>query len=151
MLKRTLECLVTIGVFSLIVSCSSVGEYERHVKSWEPVYCYKSIGRVQCHNKPKHSDERRLVNYYGPAPHTYEASDALVKSKTKAPKMIQTWVKDKEPVAQASPPSSSALVSVVTAVKASGSALQEEEKTSLIDRLMRFIHGEPKLANGPPT
>jgi hypothetical protein len=65
--------------------------------------------------------------------------------------MIQTWVKDKEPVAKASQPSTSAQVSVVTAVKASGSALQEEEKTPLIDRLMRFLHGELKLANGPPT
>ena len=52
----------------------------------------------QCYKEPKQSDKRRLVNYYGPAPYTCDALDALVQSKTEVPKMMKTWVKNSKPV-----------------------------------------------------
>ncbi len=49
--------------------------YERAVTDYEPVYCYQSLAGVTCHRRPNHRDAARLVNYYGPAPSKYEASE----------------------------------------------------------------------------
>ena len=38
----------------------------------EPVYCYRSLADVTCFRKPYFRDERRLANYYGPAPSKYD-------------------------------------------------------------------------------
>jgi hypothetical protein len=154
MLKRILEVTIIFGATALLAACSGMSEYERHVENWEPVYCYKSIGGVQCYNEPKHSDKRRLVNYYGPAPRTYDAPDAPSPSKTEAPKMIKTWVKDPEPVPQASLAPTPAQVPANAAAVAPGAPaalVKEEEDVSFMDGLMRAMFGKPTLANKPPA
>jgi hypothetical protein len=47
MLKRILGITVTISSTEFIALCLSMSEYERHVKNWRLVYCYKLVGRVQ--------------------------------------------------------------------------------------------------------
>ncbi len=37
-----------------------------------PIYCYRTIGDVDCYARPLAGAERRLVNYYGPPPDDYE-------------------------------------------------------------------------------
>ena len=54
-------------------ACTSYEDaYEEAVYDLEPVYCYRSLADVTCHRKPDFRDERRLVNYYGPAPGKYK-------------------------------------------------------------------------------
>lgn len=45
--------------------------YERSVYDYEPIYCYGTIGNVDCRREPDRRDAARLVNYYGPAPGKY--------------------------------------------------------------------------------
>ncbi|MBO6947217.1 MAG: hypothetical protein JJ855_04485 [Rhodospirillales bacterium] len=86
-------------IFAVSLSaCSYVDEYERQVHDWEPTYCYKSLGAVQCYRAPKHSDSLRLVNYYGPHPSRYDAPEPLQEPNFKAPEMVNYWVKDPEPI-----------------------------------------------------
>jgi hypothetical protein len=47
-------------------------EYEKGVYDYEPLYCYQTLGGVDCHRKPNYRDAARLVNYYGPAPSKYK-------------------------------------------------------------------------------
>jgi hypothetical protein len=42
--------------------------YEEAVYDEEPIYCYRSLGAVDCYRKPDRRSDSRLVNYYGPAP-----------------------------------------------------------------------------------
>jgi hypothetical protein len=146
MLKR----ISSLSAVVLLAACSNMTQYERQVADWEPVYCYKSIGAVQCYKEPKHSDSRRLVNFYGPAPSEYDEPDEPTRSHTRPPKTIKVWVKDAEPVPQASP----ARVHVATPqpagseTKALG-AEQQGEDVSLMDGLMRSLFGKPELASKP--
>ena len=64
--------LLTLGLTALLGACGYVDAYEKAVSDWEPTYCYKSIGGVECFREPFHRDERRLVNYFGPHPSRYD-------------------------------------------------------------------------------
>ena len=86
----------------IVAACGYVSEYEEHVYDWEPVYCYQSLGGVQCHDEPKHRDARRLVNYYGPDPSRYDAPEKAEAPDPVPPKAVNHWVKDAEPVPQSS-------------------------------------------------
>lgn len=90
---------------SALAGCSGyVDRYEKAVYDWEPTYCYKSIGAVECYRKPYFRDSAQLVNYYGPHPSRYDPPPAPKLYPQAAPKMIDHWVKDPEPkVAPAKP------------------------------------------------
>ena len=60
-----------LAVFAILTlsGCTTYeSAYERAVYDDEPVYCYQSLGSVDCYRKPYRRDDARLVNYYGPAP-----------------------------------------------------------------------------------
>ncbi len=91
-------------VFGLVLSaCGHVDEYEKHVHDWEPVYCYKSLAATACYREPKHADNRRLVNYFGPHPSRYDAPEAPEPVQLKAPAPVNYWVKDPEPLPRPMP------------------------------------------------
>lgn len=85
---------LTVG----LAACGHVDEYERRVYDHEPVYCYKSLAGTSCYREPKHSDERRLVNYFGPHPSRYEKPEPAPAPVLQAPEMVNYWVKDPEPI-----------------------------------------------------
>jgi hypothetical protein len=63
-------------VFACLGGCTSFeSEYERGVYDYEPIYCYQTLGGIDCHRQPHHRDAGRLVNYYGPAPSKYDAPE----------------------------------------------------------------------------
>jgi hypothetical protein len=63
---------VLLGLF-MVGGCTSYeSAYEKSVYDLEPVYCYRSLADVSCFRKPYFRDERRLANYYGPAPSKYD-------------------------------------------------------------------------------
>lgn len=95
-------------IFGMIIivglaACGHVDEYERQVSDREPVYCYKSLAGTACYREPKHADERRLVNYFGPHPSRYEKPEAAPAPTYQAPEMVNYWVKDPEPVPRPMP------------------------------------------------
>lgn len=96
MLIRTI--IFSAALIGTLAACGHVDEYERHVYDHEPVYCYKSLAGTQCYREPKHSDARRLVNYFGPHPSRYEKPEPVPVPTYKAPEMVNYWVKDPEPV-----------------------------------------------------
>ncbi len=96
--------LVLLASSVLLAACGYESRYEEMVYDYEPVYCYQSIGAVQCYETPKHGDEARLVNYYGPAPSRYDRPAAPPAAKLKPPPGIDYFVKDPEPVPQPNPP-----------------------------------------------
>lgn len=63
---------VPAAVLGTAACTSYEGAYEEAVYDQEPVYCYRSLADVACHRSPDFKDERRLVNYYGPAPSKYK-------------------------------------------------------------------------------
>lgn len=85
-------------------ACTSFeSEYEKGVYDYEPLYCYQTLGGVDCHRRPHHRDAARLVNYYGPAPGKYKPSKPPEESPLRAPPKVS---------AEASPgPASSAAAS----------------------------------------
>jgi len=87
-------------VLSLLAACGYVNKYEEAVYDMEPVYCYQSIGKATCYDKPSAVDGRRLVNYFGPHPSRYdlEKPEPFDASDLDAPPEIDTWAKDPEPV-----------------------------------------------------
>jgi len=158
MLKR----LGPLAVTALLAACGYVSEYEAQVYDWEPLYCYKSLGAVQCYNEPKHSDARRLVNYFGPHPSRYDEPEVPELSEPTAPEDIDYWVKDPEPVptpalsrvearrydaghAVSKPATAEALGTPSAAPTAAGRA----EEMSFFERLRRSMFGKPELANRP--
>ncbi len=62
------KSLMPLAATVLLGACGYVSEYEKTVFDYQPVYCYQTIGEVQCFETPNHRDSRRMVNYYGPAP-----------------------------------------------------------------------------------
>ena len=106
---KTIALATIAGVAVFLGACASpVDHYEAGVQDLEPVYCYKTIGGVQCHDAPKHWDERRLVNYYGPHPSRYEREEWKKPEPGIAPPPpIDYFARDPEPV-PAVPPKSSA-------------------------------------------
>ena len=80
-------------------SCTDKGSYESAVEGFEPRYCYKSLGGITCFGTPYHRDERRLVNYFGPAPNRYEKPMLAPETELAPPtQQVKHWVKDPEPI-----------------------------------------------------
>ncbi len=92
------KSLFLLAVLVLLGACSYTSDYEKGVFNYEPVYCYQSIGEVQCYKTPNHPDEKRLVNYYGPAPSRYDKPDAPSRPKLAPPPPIDYFVIDAEPI-----------------------------------------------------
>ena len=151
MLKRIFGLGVISGAAVLLSACTNMTQYEQQVEDWEPIYCYKSIGAVQCYKEPKHSESRRLVNFYGPPPSSYEAPEAPDYAAAKPPKMIDYWVKDPEPIPQASPPRQrqQAANPAPAQPQAAPAKMTQNEDVSFMDGLMRSMFGKPQLANKP--
>ena len=103
MLKRILTLAAFLPALGLLGACAQKSAYEAAVEGYEPVYCYKNLGGVICHKKPNFTDERRMVNYYGPAPERYERPASPPEQKLFAPEMVNYWAKDPEPLPRAKP------------------------------------------------
>ena len=99
-MKKTLAFLALPVFFS---ACGYVSKYEEGVYDYEPVYCYQSIGAVECYAAPKFRDEKRLVNYYGPAPERYDRPDPPPEPNLVAPAAVNFFVLDPEPIPRPSP------------------------------------------------
>ena len=106
MVMRNTLFLTAVGV--LVGACGYLSEYEKAVYDIEPVYCYQSIGQsvsgVECYKTPKHRDERRLVNYYGPHPSRYDRPEPPPPPTLSAPPSVDFFVRDPEPVPEPAPP-----------------------------------------------
>ncbi len=102
MLMRNILFLTAVG--ALVGACGYVSEYEKAVYDFEPVYCYQSIGGVECYKTPKHRDERRLVNYYGPNPSRYDRPEPPPPPTLSAPPSVDFYVRDFEPIPEPAPP-----------------------------------------------
>ena len=96
--------IVTIGISVLLGACSYVSEYEKAVYDLEPTYCYKSIGKVACYKEPFHRDEKRLVNYYGPAPSRFDRPEPPAPAVHHAPPAVDFYVRDREPIPEPAAP-----------------------------------------------
>ncbi|MBL6957826.1 MAG: hypothetical protein ISR52_02510 [Rhodospirillales bacterium] len=98
------KALKPMAMLVLLGACGYVDKYEEAVYDMEPVYCYKSIGGVQCHDEPHFRDQRRMVNYFGPHPSRYDEPEAPPAPNLQAPPSIEYFVKDAEPIPQPKPP-----------------------------------------------
>jgi hypothetical protein len=84
-------------------ACTSFeSEYEKGVYDYEPLYCYQTLGGVDCHRKPHQRDAARLVNYYGPAPGKYKPPKPPKESALRAPAKAPTMDEHPEPKTAAS-------------------------------------------------
>ncbi len=99
-MRKMLAVLVPAVV---LTACGYVSEYEKGVYDFEPIYCYRYLGGVQCHDTPNHRDERRLVNYYGPAPVRYDRPDPPPDPELYPPSPVNYFVKDPEPIPRPAP------------------------------------------------
>ena len=79
-MKKFLMTIVAIGAAGFLSACAQKSAYEAAVEEFEPVYCYQSLGGVSCYKKPNFRDERRMVNYYGPAPKRYDRPRAVART-----------------------------------------------------------------------
>ncbi|NQV98699.1 MAG: hypothetical protein HQ483_03285 [Rhodospirillales bacterium] len=86
-----------LGILSL-AACAQKSAYEAAVEDLEPRYCYQSLAGVTCYETPYHRDEKRLVNYFGPAPKRYDKPAVPPKPVYDAPEAVNYWVKDPEPI-----------------------------------------------------
>ena len=93
--------IVAVAV-ALVGACGYVPAYEEAVYDFEPIYCYQSLGQsvsgVECYKTPKHRDERRLVNYYGPHPSSYDRPEPPPPPTLSAPPAVDFYVRDPEPI-----------------------------------------------------
>lgn len=94
---------IAIAAAALVAGCGYVSAYEEAVYDREPVYCYRTLGGVSCFDEPVHRDERRLVNYFGPAPERYERPEPPPPARLDAPPPVPYFVRDAEPVPRAAP------------------------------------------------
>ncbi len=94
--------IIGLAVLSA-TACTQKSAYEAAVEDLEPRYCYKSLAGVTCYDTPYHRDEKRLVNYFGPAPKRYEKPELPAKPKYFAPETVNYWVKDPEPIPEPAP------------------------------------------------
>ena len=88
---------------AILAACGYVDDYEERVYDFDPVYCYRTIGGVECFETPHHRDERRMVNYYGPHPSRFDRPEPPEPADLQAPPSVNFWVKDPEPVPRAAP------------------------------------------------
>lgn len=71
MVVRT--ALLGLASAALLSSCGSASSpCKKAVEDWKPIYCYRTIGDVNCYALPAPGEERRLVNFYGPPPGSYD-------------------------------------------------------------------------------
>ena len=118
--------LVLSAVAALVGACGYVSAYEEAVYDLEPVYCYQSIGRsvsgVECYRTPKHRDERRLVNYYGPDPSRYDRPEPPPPPTLSAPPAVNFFVRDPKPIPEPAPPRARTEVEPAEGLKAEPAA-----------------------------
>jgi len=95
--------LTPLAAAALLTGCGYVSDYEASVYDEEPVYCYQSIGGISCFETPHHRDQRRLVNYYGPAPERYTPPDPPPSARLDPPPSVNYFVRDAEPVPRPRP------------------------------------------------
>ncbi|MDD9877434.1 MAG: hypothetical protein OXR84_08350 [Magnetovibrio sp.] len=95
--------LTILAAAAVLGACAQKSAYEAAVEDYEPVYCYQSLGGVTCYEKPNFRDERRKVNYFGPAPKRYDRPEPAPAPELFAPKPVNYWVKDPEPIPRAAP------------------------------------------------
>jgi hypothetical protein len=98
-----LRAVIALVAGTLLGACGYVSEYEKGVYDYEATYCYKSLAAVHCFDEPYHRDEKRLVNYYGPAPSRYETPEAPLPVTLAAPPAIDYFVRDPEPIPEPAP------------------------------------------------
>jgi hypothetical protein len=79
-----------VALLSLPGCTSFESEYEKGVYDYEPLYCYQTLGGVDCHRKPHQRDATRLVNYYGPAPSKYKLPKPPKEIALRAPPKVST-------------------------------------------------------------
>jgi hypothetical protein len=91
------------SVFCLGACTGFESEYEKGVYDYEPLYCYQTIGAVDCRREPHHRDAARLVNYYGPAPGKYDPPDPPKESPLRPPPKVTAAYRDPEPAAGPAP------------------------------------------------
>ena len=103
-MKRKLTTLTVIAPTALLAACGYVSEYEKSVYDYEPVYCYQSLAGIQCFGKPNHRDEKRLVNYYGPAPSRFDGPEPPAPATNHVPPAVDFYVRDREPIPAPAPP-----------------------------------------------
>lgn len=96
-MRKTLRIL---PLLALVGACSDMSSYEKAVAGFDPVYCYRSLGQTVCYDKPNHRDEQRLVNFFGPAPRTYDKPAPAPEPELAAPRAIGYWARDPEPAPQ---------------------------------------------------
>jgi hypothetical protein len=72
--RGVLVVSANIALHALGACTSYESAYEKGVYNYEPIYCYQTIGGVDCRREPDRRDAARLVNYYGPAPSKYDPS-----------------------------------------------------------------------------
>lgn len=97
--------LILTTVFCALLSgCGGyVSAYEEGVYDYERLYCYQTIGGIQCHDRPNTRDEQRLVNYYGPDPVRYSRPAPAPEPRLAPPRPIEGYVMDPEPVPESGP------------------------------------------------
>ena len=89
MRARTNLASAALVAIPCLAGCTSFeSEYERGVYDYEPLYCYQTLGGVDCHRQPHHRDAARLVNYYGPAPSKYDAPEPPEASPPRPPPKV---------------------------------------------------------------
>jgi hypothetical protein len=103
-MKRILTTLTVIAPAALLAACGYVSEYEKAVYDYEPIYCYQSLAGIQCFDKPNHRDEKRLVNYYGPAPSRFDRPEPPAPAVHHAPPAVDFYVRDREPIPEPAAP-----------------------------------------------
>jgi hypothetical protein len=69
----------------------------------EPIYCYRYLSGVECYKTPVHRDEKRLVNYQGPAPESYPKPPPPPEQVLAAPPATGFYVRDPDPVPESPP------------------------------------------------
>ncbi len=76
----------------------------RESTATSPLYCYQSIGAVQCFKAPRFRDQRRMVNYFGPSPTRFDQPEPPAKAHLDAPPAVDFYVRDPEPIPQPAAP-----------------------------------------------
>lgn len=95
--------MITAAAALGLSACGYVSEYESHVHDMEPVYCYRTLGAIQCQATPDREADRRLVNYYGPDPSRTERAEKPPAVLPDPPPEVNYWVKDAEPIPRPAP------------------------------------------------
>src|SRR5512132_637581 len=92
-----------VAAFCLAACTRYESEYERGVYDYEPIYCYQTIGAIDCRREPQRHDAARLVNYYGPAPGEYDPPDPPKESPLRPPPKAKSAYRDPEPAGGPAP------------------------------------------------